>query len=289
MKFAAAAIAVFAFAVWAGYGFRITAVPGGISVPAGELVLGIVEAADHGKLGHRSFLFGEERETGWWYFFPVVFFFKSPVAFLVLIAIAAWLLRRSHRAAYVPGLCALAILLSVLPARINLGVRHILPMYPLLAIPAGYALASLWAMRRGRIAAVMLAGWLIAASLRAHPDYLPYFNEFALGEPERIRVDSDLDWGQDLERLAAHMKARNRTGEFGLNWFGSTVPIWHGVNAHKTDPWKPEQGWIAVGATARMLPVDAPPPGERRKPWWWLEGRKPAERVGGMLLYYIPE
>ena len=84
-------------------------------------------------------------------------------------------------------------------------VRHILIVYPLFSIAAGFGAVSLWhhtAHRRwARSATVLLLGWLVVTSVRAHPDYLPYFNELAGSQPERILVDSDLDWGQDLLRL----------------------------------------------------------------------------------------
>ncbi len=47
--------------------------------------------------------------------------------------------------------------------------------------------------------------WYGASSILSHPDYLPYFNELAGRHPENIVVDSDLDWGQDMKRLAARL------------------------------------------------------------------------------------
>ena len=43
-------------------------------------------------------------------------------------------------------------------------------------------------------------------SLAAHPDYLAYFNALAGDDPERIVVDSDLDWGQDIKRLGQRLR-----------------------------------------------------------------------------------
>ena len=53
--------------------------------------------------------------------------------------------------------------------------------------------------------------WLAISAAAAHPDYLAYFNEFALGHPERILVDSDLDWGQDMNRLVTELRQRGVT------------------------------------------------------------------------------
>ena len=46
-----------------------------------------------------------------------------------------------------------------------------------------------------------LAAWLVAGSLLAHPDYLPWMNAFAGPHPERVVLDSNFDWGQDVVRL----------------------------------------------------------------------------------------
>src|ERR1700737_2936168 len=98
-----------------------------------------------------------------------------------------------------------AVLAVALPSRINIGIRHILPAFPFFALIAGSG--ALWLIQLGRnrswagwtAAAAIL--WLCAGSVAAHPDYLAYFNAFAGSEPERIVVDSDLDWGKDIKRL----------------------------------------------------------------------------------------
>ncbi|HET8550507.1 MAG TPA: hypothetical protein VFL57_20995, partial [Bryobacteraceae bacterium] len=51
---------------------------------------------------------------------------------------------------------------------------------------------------------------------------------------------------------------------------------------------KPVEGWVAVSATALMMPDQQPPPGARRRAWYWLMTREPVERVGrSILLYYV--
>ena len=95
-------------------------------------------------------------------------------------------------------------------SRINIGIRHVLPVYLLFSLVAGAAVVRLLrdAGTRKWISAVLmvLAAWFGASSLISHPDYLAYFNEFAGSEPENIVVDSDLDWGQDVKRLAARLR-----------------------------------------------------------------------------------
>ena len=96
-------------------------------------------------------------------------------------------------------------------------------LYAPLALCAALGLTHIWRTTRGfdfgRIAAAGLVGWLIVAGVRAHPDYLAYFNELAGDHPERILVDSDLDSGQDLKRLKTWMDATG-TESVHLAYFG---------------------------------------------------------------------
>jgi hypothetical protein len=277
--------------LWASFWFRVTPLPGSnIPVPLAELYSGFLEALDHNGYGHLSYLFGELRMFGWWYFFPVVFAYKTPLAFLAIIGIAVGFLLRSPRRNWIPLVCAVAMMIVVLPSRINLGIRHILPLYAMLAIPAGYA-AALMAQSKRNLLKVLAAGllsWQVGVSVRAHPDYIPYFNELAAGEPEYVRVDSDLDWGQDMIRLGRRLKELGIKQKIALAWFGSTEPRRHGVDAYRASPWEPAEGWLAIGASAMFLTEERPPEASRRRPWSWLRRYQPRERIGGMLLYYIP-
>src|SRR6185436_19403568 len=94
-----------------------------------------------------------------------------------------------------------------------IGVRHVLPMFPLLAVVAGLGFSKLWLSSArlryaGPVLCVALLSWLGISSVRAHPDYIAYFNECCAKNPERWLIDSDLDWGQDLDRLAAALRRR---------------------------------------------------------------------------------
>jgi len=176
-----------------------------IRVPAPDYLVGFIEVARHNRRGHRALLFGEMKETGgWWYYFPIALFFKTPIPFMLLaLAGCALLLRR--RAIEIP-LIALAILGVAMTSRLNLGVRHVIPIYAPLAVAAAFAIVEL---RRFRPIAMALVGWLVIVSLVAHPDYLPWFNAFAGRHPERFLNDSNLDWGQDVLRLVRTTRAMN--------------------------------------------------------------------------------
>jgi 4-amino-4-deoxy-L-arabinose transferase-like glycosyltransferase len=280
--------------VWGAYWFRITPLPKheAISLPGVEVLLGIQEARDHNRDGHLTYLLGKQSKYGWWYFFPVVLLYKTPLALLVLVILSCVWLRGRPREQFLPLACAAAILLSVLPSHINLGIRHILPIFAFLSIPAAMALVKLFDADRRilRVAGAGLALWYVSASVLAHPDYLAYFNELAAGEPENIRVDSDLDWGQNVERLARRARELGINEQIGFAWFGSVDPSKHGLNWYPASAWEPASGWVAVSATAMMLWEEKSPTGSRKRPWSWLDEFEPLERVGGsILLYHIDE
>ena len=163
-----------------------------------------------------SFFLGHINLHGSPAFFPVLLLVKSPLPFLAAVAIGAAVLLRWHRRDWrrmAPLVGAAAIVASVIPSTINIGLRHILPAFPLLAIVAAIGLGRLLARPLLSAAHAAVAGllllWQVGEAAAAAPDYLSYFNQLAAGEPQRIVTGSDLDWGQDVERLAAALKQRH--------------------------------------------------------------------------------
>jgi hypothetical protein len=273
----------------------------GAPMPLGELFAGLASVAAHGKAGHDSYLLGVYSPKGWWYYFPVAFALKTPLPFLVLIGVGVVMLfrRRSGEITWkqwAPLCSAASIMLICLPSSIAIGIRHILPMYLLLSMVAGYGLATLFASagrRKGFAAAGgLLLLWQGAASLAAHPNYLAYFNEIAARRPERFLSDSNLDWGQDLQRLSVAARARG-IHDLTLSYFGTALPARHGLPAlHPFIPYRRTDGWIAVSIF--NLKVDGPAKqrswGAASSPYDWLQAYQPVERVGQSIeLYYVPQ
>jgi hypothetical protein len=262
-------------------------------VPAPELVRGFGQARRHLRTGHTSFFLGEIRTMGWAMFFPVGILVKTPIAFLLLalaglgyttiraIAVPDWRF-------LAPAVAAWALLLVCLPVSVNIGVRHILPIFPLLAMLAGAGCAALWQWRApahaGPLIVVVLLAWHVSSSVRAHPDYLAYFNECCDAHPERVLVDSDLDWGQDLGRLADELKRRG-IEEVSLAYFGTADPLRHGLPKIKPlKPGEPTTGWIAISEFHLALGTRAHPYDQYK----WLKGHTPVARVGKSIkLYHV--
>lgn len=271
----AAAVAVLvAAAVWSAYGWRYRAAgdadAGGAFVHtwesrlagAGAAAPAIRFARDHRLLPEAflwgtaytvattrerdAFLCGAHRSTGWAVFFPFVFLVKTPLPLLGLLLVAAARRPRPRWRAWRRA-APLAVLVAVYGAAavagpLNLGHRHLLPLYPVLFILAGRA-AKGWSVAGAgkggaalKAAVVLLAGLFVVESSLIRPHYLSYFN-LLIGGPAhawRCFVDSSLDWGQDLPALARELErlgSGGRAGPVYVAYFGSAVPEYYGVRA----------------------------------------------------------
>ncbi len=246
-----------------------------LPLPATTYFSGLNLVRQHSRWGHHSsYLFGEVRTRGWWYYFPVILFFKTPLPLLMLFLIGV----KGDRRAWPFALAALLMLLLSMTSSINIGVRHVLPIYPLMVIAAAHGVAWLWRHGRGeRLAAAALLAWYFGATAFAHPDYLAYFNEAAGKHPERIAADSNLDWGQDLLRLAGAVR-RERLEPLYISYFGSADWRRHLPTARPLPDNQPVAGWIAVSEMHAILELD----GSLR----WLRRHQPVRRIGKSIRLY---
>lgn len=263
-----------------------------VPLPAPEFFSGIISSYVRNSEGHEIYFLGEIKQRGWWYFFWVVVSIKTPLAFLVLAALGfIIILKRAviqHQEIQllVPAVAALAVLAVCMFSKLNFGVRLILSIYPLLAIVAGYGAYSLWHFRRSRvIGSLLVTGllvWQMTSSFAAHPDYIAYFNELPGKHPEKIVTDSDLDWGQDLKRLATTLKQRG-IKEFSLSYNGSAnLDQFNLPPRGKLSPYQKTTGWIAVSVNHLQRGTNNPS-------FAWLKEYQPVEQVGKSIwLYYIP-
>jgi hypothetical protein len=182
------------------------------------------------------------------------------------------------------GLLVFASLVS----HINIGVRHVLILYPFLVLGASHAIAHAWrCLRRvsdrdwagvGCAAAGGLVAWQLGTLWTANPDYLPYFNE-AVPHPERVLVDSDLAWGHDLRRLERRLRELD-VPSFSFAYLGTadlsreTFPP-----LTRLPPNQRATGWIAITELARVHSL---------RGYAWLDAYVPIERIGkSICLYYI--
>ncbi len=207
--------------------------------------------------GGITFLNGRVSTDGFPEYFFVAFAVKSTLAFLAvtLAILAAPVLRRRRVAGSSSlaeewrlfGIPILVLFLASIGTTYNIGIRHLLPLYPFLALFGAAIFARAWARRAESPRARILAGaWLVLPLIsavelaRIHPHELSYFNAFA-GGPEggaRILTDSNIDWGLDLRRLGTELARRGVSPEeLTVSYFGGdNVSYWLGVPDFSASP-----------------------------------------------------
>jgi hypothetical protein len=197
----------------------------------------------HDLSGRLAFLNGRTYMGGSVAYFPYAWLVKTPLALLGLMGLglaAAFESRaRSRLYAAAPLIVLAAIYWAfALTTPINIGHRHLLPLYAPMLILAGGAAGLLRGASRGaRLLVALLAAWFVAESLWIRPHYLAYFNAIAGGPANGYRhlVDSNVDVGQDLialrQWLEADTAARGKPEPVFLSFFGPADPVAHGVKA----------------------------------------------------------
>ena len=203
-----------------------------------------------------AFLLGESIPYGSPLYFPLAVAFKTPTAtlgamLLALVACGVPLVRalRTNVAARWTAVCLLAppaIYLAIaMGSTLNIGIRHVLPIFPPLYVALGVAASH--AISRWRRARIVVAGMMLATAvevLAAFPNYVPFFNAPSGGARGGLRLlsDSNLDWGQDLPALADWYRLWRRANPatpFYLSYFGSVEPHAYGIDYVNAAPGYP--------------------------------------------------
>ena len=245
-----------------------------------------------------AYLRGQYSNTGFGSFFFWSTLYKTPIPALVAILIAlalAW--RRVPHGAGSFLIWPAAIYLGVsLMQNLNIGHRHILPIFPFVYVACG-ALA-LWPKKKvtvGLLAATAVSCLMVFLPKPApmFGRHLSYLNEFAGGPWNGWDdlTDSNFDWGQDLERLGEWTRAKQLTEPINLVYFGNADPSFYGIRHHNLRsmefPSPPQvPGYLAI-STIDQLGVLFPP--ERRGHWKaYLDasGARLVDRAGYSILIY---
>ncbi|MFI7413757.1 phospholipid carrier-dependent glycosyltransferase [Streptomyces sp. NPDC049627] len=187
----------------------------------------------------QGFLFGRLYTGSLWYYLPAALLVKTPLGMLALWAAGAVSLLAVRRlrpvAPYLLVPTGVLLASAMLGSR-DFGTRYAVFVPMFLAVAAGCAVAGRW--RWSRVVVGVLALFVAVSSLRTYPYYLPYSNE-AFGGPDKTHLrlhDSNVDWGQDLGRLADRLRERYRGERVWLVYKGSGVPSAYGIRA--ADPRK---------------------------------------------------
>lgn len=234
--------------LWAFYGFRFSARPAGLALspPLDVYVRPLVPREARGilLLAHwhllpesylygladvrrvandmPSFLLGRVYSHGTWMYFPIDFLIKSTLSMLALLAltlfaIARRWLRPSLELTFVLIPPVVYMLVSM-GSHLNIGARHILPVYLFCCVIAGAGAAALLraqqtqkSRERWTLTIIALLIFHIATTLHASPNYISYANEAWGGPTQTYRYlsDSNTDWAQQLTAVSAELRARN--------------------------------------------------------------------------------
>ena len=207
------------------------------------------------EVGRPSYLRGEWRTDGWWYYYLYALAVKLPLGTTALIILgAAATAVRVGRPGSIAGLApvwlpAAGVLVLVSShTEFNHHMRYVFPALPFLFVGAG-ACAAL--TRRSCWAGVVVVGlllWTAASSVLAGPHFLAYFNE-SVGGPENGHehlIDSNIDWGQDLLRLKAWTDSHHPPDSpLYLAYFGPVDPATVGIR-YLFPPPDPRPGRFAI-------------------------------------------
>lgn len=261
-----------------------------VPVPAGGWFRGLFSQIRHAGGGARGFLAGQYSQTGWWYYYLVAFFLKTPVPLLTMIFLAILLYGKTEQNRWMDELYLLVPILVAFGVsffnQLAIGLRYVLPTYPLLFIFVS-RLATVKISRKTLGAAVLavLSLWFLYSSLSIYPHYLAYFNEFA-GGPEngyRYLVDSNLDWGQDLKNLKIYMEGK-KIGRIKLAYFGTANPDYYGIphdrvteeEMHRYSP-----GVYAISATELQNALS-----DDKTRFSWIKKYEPEAKIGYSIFVY---
>jgi hypothetical protein len=196
-----------------------------------------VQGIDHIKWeferGYPSYLRGEWKHGGWWYYSLCATVVKVPVGLLVLAFVTLVLTGRQFWRAWqqgelasvmfddlvllAPGVCVLALVSS--QTGFNHHFRYVLPALPFLFVWIGKL--GRWfegPHRAGQLVVLGMLGWAVASSLWVYPHSLSYFNELAGGPAHGNRHlhNSNIDWGQDLVYLKEWLDRHPEVKRIGI-------------------------------------------------------------------------
>lgn len=213
--------------------------------PLGHYLGGVASVArQNAEGGGVNYLLGRVRVHGFPLYFFVAFLAKSTLAFLLVTALALGAAARDRAARRDAALLLLPVLvlfLASLGSSYNIGIRHMLPVYPFLALAAAGVFSRMWESRLRHGAALLAVALPLLSAVelaRVHPHELSYFNPLVGGPVggRRILSDSNVDWGLDLKRLAREL-ARRRVADPTVVYFGGDdVLVRTGVQDFSSEP-----------------------------------------------------
>jgi len=291
--------------------------------PFSQYFFGLLMATNRSATGNTTYFLGEISASGRKNYFPVIYSIKIPLAFHILTLItllyAAWLIKKpfwqetnrrikdwikNHFSEFAMLAFIGIYWLTSLTSDLNIGVRHLLPIFPFTFILVSMGVVK-WienikkiSLKKIAISFVsVLLGWYMISSISCFPHFLAYSNELT-GGPDKTyiyAVDSNLDWGQDLKRLKKWVDEKE-INKIYVNYFGGGdvkyylkekyAPWWGTRNPEEL----PKGSYIAVSATLLQGGRAEPSKGfdQPSDYYCWLNKYTPVAQIGhSIFVYYI--
>ena len=291
----------------------------------GHYFLGVLMVLQRSAGGNTTYYLGNVSVTGSHFYFPVVYLIKEPLAYILLAFFALYLalkkLRRrnlvdlikNYPAEFGMILIILVYWLFSINSRLNIGVRHILPILPFIyaltarqisnwikgniteRIPDYHSFWQLFGLYWKKIKRVTLVPllfiWAALSVVSIYPSFLAYFNEIAGGPNGGYKwvVDSNLDWGQDILRLARFVE-KNDIKEIKMDYF-SGAPAEYYIKTAKIESYNretPQKGWLAISSTILMGACrdNASFCSYNDRAYTWLDSYMPVAKIGYSVFVY---
>ena len=217
--------------------------------PLLQYILGIIMVFIRVNTGNVTFFNGDISTHAYHAYFPEIFVLKTQVAFLILLTglpiiaairyfthkkqpFATYL--RRHRFEFVMLSFALYYFAFAVVGNLNLGIRHILPIYPplfaLVALGCVRLVRSAQATKKPAVILLVLGllGWYGFSAISVYPNFISYFNGLAGGPTKANQYfsDSGIDWGQDLDRLKSYVDIHPEIDKIAIDYFGGGMPLY---------------------------------------------------------------
>ena len=235
-----------------------------------------------------QYLLGEFSKEGWWYYFPLAFLFKTSiiVLFLFFISLLLTLKRNNLKNEIFLFVPIFGWMILFMFTNLNIGVRHILPVYPFIFIFSSSIatldfsfLNSFFENQKNKIIITLLFFYILS-SLFVYPNYLTFFNELiGPSNGHEYLLDSNIDWGQDLYGLNTWIE-NNNVEKIKLFYFGNDDPDYYGIK-YENIPCFAEVGIVAISVNARIGLIEG-----TQRCFNWLDMYQPLTTIGNSIWVY---
>lgn len=291
--------------------------------PYTQYSLGLFMTLNRTAGGNNAYFLGQVSSKAWWYYFPIIYFIKEPLALHVLIIIAAFVALKklrpslfSHFPVFAMFLFIVIYWLSSVTGNLNIGIRHLLPVFPFTYILVSRQITEWLKIEKEsdsplklirsyfkslgkKFILVILLVWYLVSVVKIFPNFLAYFNEIAGGPDNGYKyvTDSNLDWGQDLKRLAKFVDKNDKIDKIYVDYFGGDEPTrllgekyagqWLNFDSEE----KAKGKWLAISLNSLQGGRAKPAKGFNQPTdyYKWLDKYEPIARIGySIFVYYIP-